>query len=157
MATLVRALTPPQACQSPLAGIPALLLPPADELLATSPPLAVAPYISAYPRLAEIERAANAAAMRLLPYELPLLAELSVNLLRRIVDVCGAVENFIMGSGWSEASDQAAMASLAFYLQAVNDFLGLVKTILLEVSLLIFCLLFLPTFLPFSAFYLKRA
>lgn len=164
MLGLSRALAPTQAHQSPLAGVPALLLS-TNELLVTSLPLEVNPVIPVYPRIAEIESAfaqiATAATMRLFPFELPLLAEISINLLRRIVDICGAVENFVKGAGLSGTSDQAVLSRLVFYLKAVNDFLGLVKTILLEVrfSLLRFCTAYFYSSINvvfFSVFFLRR-
>ncbi|VDM32657.1 unnamed protein product [Hydatigera taeniaeformis] len=134
----------------PLAGVSALLLPSPTELITSLQVQIndVGDFASFYPRTAEVEAAfatlapaiPDGAAGGFLSYELPLLAELTVNLLRRLVEVCGVVERFAMGNGWpasdAPGSQEAVLARLVFYLSAVNAFLGLVKTILFECLLL---------------------
>uniref|UniRef100_A0A158R7H6 Mon2_C domain-containing protein n=1 Tax=Taenia asiatica TaxID=60517 RepID=A0A158R7H6_TAEAS len=149
MSGLARALVSPH--HHPLAGVSSILLPSSSEL-ATSSQIhiddGVGDFVPLYPRAAEIEAAflpvapatPDGATGGFLSYELPLLAELSVNLLRRLVEVCGVVKGFAMGNKWpaldAPESRAAVLARLVFYLNAVNTFLGLVKTILLECLLL---------------------
>ncbi|KAL5106931.1 Exportin-4 [Taenia crassiceps] len=149
MSGLARALV--SSHHHSLAGVSALLLPFLTGL-ATSPQIringGVCDFVPLYPRVAEIEAAfppvtsatPDGTTGGFLSYELPLLAELSVNLLRRLVEVCGVVEGFAMGNGWlasdAPGSQGAVLARLVFYLNAVNAFLGLVKTILIECLLL---------------------
>lgn len=142
----------------PLAGVSTLLSSPTE--LATFPRVQinsdVGDFVPLYPRAAEIEAAflpiapatLDGTTGGFLSYELPLLADLSVNLLRRLVEVCGVVEGFALGNGWpaldAPESQGTVLARLVFYLNAVNSFLGLVKTILLEVR-------FRPLVLPLNA------
>ncbi|KAH9278204.1 Exportin-4 [Echinococcus granulosus] len=149
MSGLARALVSPH--HNPLAGVSALLLPSSTELVTFTQIQInsdVSDLSSLYPRTAEIEATfvplahstPDGTTGGFLSYELPLLAELSVNLLRRLVEVCGVVEGFAMGNGWpasdAPGSQGAVLAHLVFYLNAVNAFLGLVKTILFECLLL---------------------
>ena len=78
-----------------------------------------------------------------LPHELPLLADMSVNLLERLTDMCSALEGFAMSNrhwpSWrdSEAGEKAdvvVLTKMIFCLSAANEFLKLVKAILLEVE-----------------------
>ncbi|VDD75762.1 unnamed protein product, partial [Mesocestoides corti] len=129
MSGLARSLTPLAA--DPLSGVTALLVsqtePRADDLNL------YAEGVVPYSRLAEVE-----AAFPVFPstgfhsYELPLLAEMGVNLLRRLVDVCTVLEGFAVGMGWPTTGGEDVLSRLFFYLSAMDAFLGLVKNILLK-------------------------
>uniref|UniRef100_A0A5K3FBE1 SpoU_methylase domain-containing protein n=1 Tax=Mesocestoides corti TaxID=53468 RepID=A0A5K3FBE1_MESCO len=133
MSGLARSLTPLAA--DPLSGVTALLVsqtePRADDLNL------YAEGVVPYSRLAEVE-----AAFPVFPstgfhsYELPLLAEMGVNLLRRLVDVCTVLEGFAVGMGWPTTGGEDVLSRLFFYLSAMDAFLGLVKNILLKCLLL---------------------
>ncbi len=129
MAGLSRSLAQP-----PLAITPTPLLLQAQDQ-GEGKPLNIG-QLSTYPRFGEIDRCFNGASSgaSFRSYELPLLAELGVNLLSRLVDVCGVLESYAMGTGWPSDDAEQTLARLLFYLSAINDFLGFVKAVLTKVN-----------------------
>ncbi|VDN33024.1 unnamed protein product [Dibothriocephalus latus] len=66
-------------------------------------------------------------------YELPLLAELTVNLLRRLSETFALLERVISASEWSQSETgnaQTLLSRLLFYLSAAHNFFLFTFTVL---------------------------